>query len=91
MKGLAIMVEASTVKINVDRTESVKEDARKAVAKTDRGLGALHAAGYARGSIETLRNLGLFGAAEFNRLEHAVMIAEADADMAAEMSDEYDD
>lgn len=72
------------------KIESVRQDARSSVTKLDRGFGAFHAAGYARGAIETLRNLGLLSAAEFNRLEQSVMIAEADADMEFDgRDDEY--
>ena len=74
-------------KIDDGKLESVLADARLAVTNPDRGFGAFHAAGYARGAIETLRHLGLLSAKEFGRLEHAVMVAEADADM----EEAYDD
>lgn len=67
--------------IDAGKLESVLDDARRAITNTDRGFGAFHAAGYARGAIETLRHLGLLSAKEFGRLESAVMVAEADADM----------
>lgn len=69
------------MKLDTNKVESVLNDARSAVQKHDLGLGAFHAAGYARGAIETLRNLGLISSVEFNRLEREVMIKEADADM----------
>lgn len=67
--------------LDAGKIESVLADARIAVTNIDRGFGAFHAAGYARGAIETLRHLGLLTAKEFSRLESAVMVAEADADM----------
>ncbi|AGN81306.1 hypothetical protein [Pseudomonas putida] len=70
------------MKLDAHKVESVLNDALSAVQKHDIGLGAFHAAGYARGAIETLRNLGLISSVEFNRLEREVMIKEADADMA---------
>lgn len=70
------------MKLDTHKVESVLNDARSAVQKRDIGLGAFHAAGYARGAIETLKNLGLISSVEFNRLERQVMIKEADADMA---------
>lgn len=77
------------MKLDTNRIESVLNDARSAVRKDDAGLGAFHAAGYARGAIETLRNLGLMSPSEFNRLEREVMIREADADLAD--ASHYDD
>ncbi|WP_172681984.1 hypothetical protein [Pseudomonas protegens] len=45
-----------------------------------------HAAGYARGAIETLRHLGVLSAKEFGLLEQKVMITEADADIEAALA-----
>ncbi|MBZ3664929.1 hypothetical protein [Pseudomonas monteilii] len=70
------------MKLDALKVQSVINDARSAVKKCDTGLGAFHAAGYARGMIETLNKLGLMSSVEFNRLEREVMIKEADADMA---------
>lgn len=82
------MIVSETVAIDAEKVSSVIEDAYAAIGRDDRGLGALHAVGYARGVIETLGKLGLLSSLEFNRLEHNVMIAEADADMAAELDDD---
>lgn len=78
------MREDTPIKIESNRTNSVAENARRAIGMVDHGLGSLQAPGCARGAIEALRNLGLLSAAEFNGFEHAVLTAEADADLSAE-------
>ncbi|MDD2059042.1 hypothetical protein N5D52_20835 [Pseudomonas sp. GD03860] len=78
-------------RIDAERLESVLEDARLSISNTDRGFGAFHAAGYARGAIETLRHLGVLSAKEFGQLEHKVMIAEADADVDASFGEDLYD
>lgn len=77
------------MKLQADKVDSVLKDARIATTTMDRGHGAYHAAGYARGAIETLKNLGLLSAREFSQLEHTVMVAEADADLASELQNRY--
>lgn len=78
------------MKLDIHKVESVLNDARLAVQRHDLGLGAFHAAGYARGTIETLKNLGLISPVEFNRLEQQVMTKEADADMVDALNSDDD-